>query len=87
MKAVQTIYNKLLSLVGLVVALVLIILGVIIFSYILIFAAVVGVILFTVVYIRAKMLQLKYKKHQKQTQHQKPSQNQGRVIEHDETKD
>lgn len=63
--------------IGMAVFILLFIVGIVFFSYLLIFGAVVGLILFGVGYIRAKIMR---SKRQKQGKYTKPAQ--GRTIEY-----
>lgn len=61
----------------------LFIIGIFVFSYILIIAAAVGLILFVIAYVRTKIAM----RRQARAHHQSPSQSSsGRIIEHDEIK-
>lgn len=70
--------DNVVGILGLIVFLVLFIFGIFIFSYILIFIAAIGSLLFLIGYIRFKWLMHKAKKR-----YQSPA-NSGRIIEHDD---
>lgn len=74
--------SKLSSFIGMGIFLVLLVIGIIFFSYLLLVGAIIGLVLFAIAYIRAKFF---LRKANFQTKHAKKNQQaSGRVIEHDE---
>lgn len=69
------IKQTLTSVIGMIVFIVLGVISFFVFSYLLVFAALVGLIIFLIVFIRAKWLQHKYK-HSPSATHE-----QGRIID------
>ena len=75
---------KIMPFLTLGVMLMVFIIGLIFFSYVIIIAAILGLILFTVGYIRGKWLMRKFKQQAQQQPQQNTPKEQGRIIEHDE---
>lgn len=76
--------NSLASILGIVVFCVLFIVGIFVFSYVLIFAALAGLALFCLGFVRVKLFQRELRKQQQfqQKNQQKPTQ--GRVIDYED---
>ncbi len=73
--------NRLASFIGMGIFLVLLVVGIIVFSYIILIGAAIGLVLFAIAYVRARFFN-----RAKQTTPKENSPESGRVIEHDEIK-
>ena len=74
------LFATLTSFIGMGIFIVLLILGLVFFSYLLIIGGIIGLILFVIAWVRAKFFMHKMKKHN----HKKTSKmQQGRTIDHD----
>lgn len=73
------LWRGILPLLGMVIFITLFILGLFVFSYLLIIGAIIGLILFSIAFIRAKF------SRRQAPPPSRPSQTQGRTIEHDDS--
>lgn len=81
---INQLKNSLGAILGLVIFCALLITGIFVFSYVLIFAAIAGLILFCVGFVRFKLFQREVRKQQQFSQKNQQMPRQGRVIDYED---